>query len=104
MKRGLRVRNQAPRSLFHFFKVLSVLFGRLIKVWDIVRSLWLVYSELLLLPLYSVYKIGKVVSHKHDIEERSKGHANKYAACDTRKYVVQYPDGTEAEFLVNMIA
>jgi hypothetical protein len=50
-----------------------------------------------LLPTNGVFQTGKVVNRKRDAEGNAIGRAHKHAACDTREYIVQFPDGAEAE-------
>ena len=57
-----------------------------------------------LLPTRGKYQTGKVTHRKRDAEGNLKGHANKNAKCDTREYVVTFPDGAEAEYSANVIA
>ena len=57
-----------------------------------------------LLPTRGQYKTGKVTHRKRDAEGNKKGKAHNNIKCDTREYVVTFPDGAEAEYSANVIA
>ena len=57
-----------------------------------------------LLPTRGKYQTGKVTRRKRNADGNIKGQAHKNAKCDTREYVVTFPDGAEAEYSANVIA
>ena len=57
-----------------------------------------------LLPYRGKYQTGKVTHRKRDADGNLKGKAHRHAQCDTREYVVTFPDGAEAEYSANVIA
>ena len=57
-----------------------------------------------LLPTLGTYKTGKVTWRKRDAHGRELGKWNAKAALDTREYIVEFPDGSEAEYAANTIA
>ena len=57
-----------------------------------------------LLPTLGTYKTSKVTGRKHDAHGRELGKWNTKAALDTREYIVEFPDGAEAEYAANTIA
>ena len=56
------------------------------------------------LPIQGEFQTGKVKRRKTDSDGVEIGRADKHAICDTREYIVQFPDGAEAEFSANTIA
>jgi len=57
-----------------------------------------------LLPIRGKMQTGKVARRKRDDDGNLKGKAHSKATCDTREYVVQFPDGAEASYSANLIA
>ena len=50
------------------------------------------------------YTTGKVFQRKTDRNGHEKGRAHSKSTADTREYVIEFPDGTKAEYLANIIA
>jgi hypothetical protein len=57
-----------------------------------------------LLPHQGKMLTGKVKSRKRDHDSSLHGTANEHPILDTRTYVVEFPDGAEAEYAANAIA
>ena len=57
-----------------------------------------------LLPTQGTHQTGKVVRRKRNRDGMEVGRANTNPILDTREYVVQFPDGAEAEYSANVIA
>ena len=56
-----------------------------------------------LLPISGENKTGKVVHRKRDANGHSIWRPHQKVACDTREYIVEFPDGAEAAFSANII-
>ena len=57
-----------------------------------------------LLSIRGEMQTGKVARRKRDDDGNLKGKSHSKATCDTREYFVQFPDGAEASYSVNLIA
>jgi hypothetical protein len=57
-----------------------------------------------LLPYQGKMLTGKVTQRKRDRDGSLRGVANQHPILDTRTYVVEFPDGAEAEYAANVIA
>ena len=57
-----------------------------------------------LLPYGNKQITGKVVSRKRDIDGSLKGERNSSPLFDTRVYIIEFPDGLEAEYIANIMA
>lgn len=57
-----------------------------------------------LLPRGIEMKTGKVKRRESEIDETLKGASADNPLIDTRAYIIEFPDGTEAEYKDNIIA
>jgi hypothetical protein len=57
-----------------------------------------------LLPIGDELKTGKVKSRKREADGTLKGTSHLNTMFDTRAYIVEFPDGAEAEYTANLIA
>jgi hypothetical protein len=61
-------------------------------------------SAEVLLPLGGILRRGKVISHKHDADGNTVGHAHDQPILNTRTYDVEFNDGTITELTANKIS
>ena len=57
-----------------------------------------------LLPLGDSFKTGHVTNRKRNADGKAMGTANSNPILDSREYIVEFPDGAEAEYSANVIA
>jgi hypothetical protein len=57
-----------------------------------------------LLPFQGTQQMAKVTARRKDPEGNLIGKAAAHPILDTREYVVEFPDGSEAEYAANIIA
>ena len=57
-----------------------------------------------LLPLGDKFKTGRVTGRKRNADGKETGTANPNSILDSREYIIEFPDGAEAEYSANVIA
>ena len=58
----------------------------------------------MLLPLGDKFKTGRVTGRKRNADGKETGTANPNSILDSREYIIEFPDGAEAEYSANVIA